>query len=118
MQAVEMHPKMAAIGHRLGLPEWPEARRKIWLPAQNRCPSGKVSRCVSAGWGRKSQYCSGSVGSMVRGLGTLGRAEAGGCNAPKMAAIRHHSGLPEWPEARCIISAHLGRFRGVSNAGW
>ena len=28
-------PKKVAVGRRSGLPEWPEARRKICLPAQN-----------------------------------------------------------------------------------
>ena len=46
-------PKKVAVGHRSGLSEWPEARRKIWLPARIHYPSGKVLRRVSVGWGRK-----------------------------------------------------------------
>ena len=103
-------PKKSAIGHHSGLPEWPEARRKIWLPARNRCPSGK-SR------GQKSQYCSGYVVGTVTGLDALRRAGAGGCNALKMATVGRRSGLPEWPEDKHMIDAHLGWLRGVEEVG-
>ena len=103
MPAVVMHPKSLPLGTVQGCQSGRKLGAKSGFRREIAAHLGKIG-------GRKSQYCSGRVVGTVTGLGALRRARAGGCNALKMTAVGRRSGLPEWPEDRHMIDAHLGKL--------